>query len=374
MPVQRLGKLVFAALIFCMAAGAGEIAARILRHCRPMLFSIDHVSVGGKVNRTMREDEQLLWRMSPGEYDDAGVHVRINGMGMRGAELTQPKEPGALRILFMGDSSVYGFGVLESKAFPYLTRDMLAEKLDRKVEVANAAVPGYSSTQCRIFFEDNLAKIRPDVVVIAALWSDLMPTQWTDEQLLRRFSSAGYRFNKSARLLMRHSSLFKLLEARIVSARPIPENRQLFWQNILEGSDEGRQRVSAAQHAKNLRAICERCKRENIAVALLVLPYNYYLKYKANEEKSEKNARTTDGSPGSGDPNLIKLLKNYRTASEEYSTAFCNMQDIHRRYPLDKTKDLFLDTIHPSVSGHALIAKELSAQLEKKLQGASFAE
>ena len=60
-------------------------------------------------------------------------------MSMRGPELAEPKANDVRRLVFVGDSSISG------------------------VDVVAAAVPGYSSTQCRKVLENELDGLHPSI-------------------------------------------------------------------------------------------------------------------------------------------------------------------------------------------------------------------
>ena len=241
----RIRKILFVLIITILALCLLEAIARVLQGTRPGMFVIKRVPSLNMIGTEMIEDRQLLWRVPPGSFTIDNIPYRINSRGMRGDEPASEKPAGGLRIMFLGDSTIFGHGVFEAQAFPYLAGKMLEQRLGRPVEVINMAIPGYSSTQCRIAFEDNVDTLKPDIVVLAAMWSDNIPTTWTDADLLRRFSGTGYRFTGATRRAFRQSALFTLLEARIESLKPIPDDRILFWKKVLDGQmDGGRPRVS----------------------------------------------------------------------------------------------------------------------------------
>lgn len=68
-------------------------------------------------------------------------HVRHNSYGMRGAEIGLAPEPGRIRVLAVGDSFTWGYGVEEEETFCRL----LSKALD--VEVLNLGVSGYGTDQ-----------------------------------------------------------------------------------------------------------------------------------------------------------------------------------------------------------------------------------
>lgn len=71
------------------------------------------------------------------------THVAISSLGLRGAELG-PKRPGERRILWSGDSLVFGYGVEADEALPACTEAAL-RAAGVAVVCGNAGVPGYGS-------------------------------------------------------------------------------------------------------------------------------------------------------------------------------------------------------------------------------------
>lgn len=84
----------------------------------------------------------LGYALTPG-YDYNGI--RVNKLGFRGPEITAERSPGSLRIVAMGDSTTFG---LYGHDCPYpaqLQQGLDAMLPERKIEVVNAGVEGYSS-------------------------------------------------------------------------------------------------------------------------------------------------------------------------------------------------------------------------------------
>jgi len=105
-------------------------------------------------------DPELGYRLNP-EIEG------FNALSFRGPEVIPEKAPGRTRLLVVGDSVAWDDG-------GFVTR--LADDLDRRepglVEVLNAAIPGYTTHQERVFLERLLAPIRPDVVVLEYCLND----------------------------------------------------------------------------------------------------------------------------------------------------------------------------------------------------------
>jgi hypothetical protein len=74
-----------------------------------------------------------------------GKEVIINSRGMRNPEVSMKRPDGTFRILVVGDSVPFGWGVGDEEAFPRLLERMLNKHggEGEKYEVINSAVPGW---------------------------------------------------------------------------------------------------------------------------------------------------------------------------------------------------------------------------------------
>jgi hypothetical protein len=96
-----------------------------------------------------------------------GVSVRINALGFRGAEMEKEKEPGALRIVVLGDSVVFGQGVEEKDTLPVRLQGLLAKKFpQKKWDLINAGVRGYNIADYRIVLEHRIIPLQADLVIL----------------------------------------------------------------------------------------------------------------------------------------------------------------------------------------------------------------
>jgi hypothetical protein len=73
-----------------------------------------------------------------------GIVFRINRAGLRGADFSPSKEPGTLRIAFIGDSVTFGGGIVpDTKTFVSLSAARLSEISGRKLDTVNISAPGW---------------------------------------------------------------------------------------------------------------------------------------------------------------------------------------------------------------------------------------
>ncbi len=102
--------------------------------------------------------------------------VAINSHGLREREIAPAKPEGTTRILMLGDSITFGWGVEQSEALPaQLERDFKAAGKDN-VEVINSGVGNYNTAMEVAYFLEHGAKFQPDIVVLNYFINDAEPT------------------------------------------------------------------------------------------------------------------------------------------------------------------------------------------------------
>lgn len=112
-----------------------------------------------------RFDPDLGWSLEPGAAawsKTTGVNVEyaINDQGYRGRAVSPDKPEGTFRIVVVGDSHAFGFGLRERLSFPELLRGYF-----KNVEVVNLAVSGYGVDQMLLRVRRDGYKLNPDLVV-----------------------------------------------------------------------------------------------------------------------------------------------------------------------------------------------------------------
>ena len=108
------------------------------------------------------------WR---GTYHGAGV--RISSQGFRDDEIPLVKSPGEYRVVVIGDSRVFGFGVPQEEAFAQQLERRLQEHCPKRpITVLNAGVPGYTSREALRFVETRAFDLAPDLLIVAVGHND----------------------------------------------------------------------------------------------------------------------------------------------------------------------------------------------------------
>jgi lysophospholipase L1-like esterase len=96
-----------------------------------------------------------------------GQSVAINSQGLHDYEYSLRKEPGTFRIVGVGDSSLFGWGVpFEDSGLKVLERRLNKTFGPQKFEVINFAVPGYNTAMEAETFVRRCLDYAPDLVIL----------------------------------------------------------------------------------------------------------------------------------------------------------------------------------------------------------------
>jgi lysophospholipase L1-like esterase len=118
-------------------------------------------------------DSDLGWAYRPGasarhRTEEFDVGIRIHERGFRGAPWQLDLQVGRRRLLLLGDSYAFGWGVEEEHS----AGSLLASSAPGWT-VFNAGVSGYGTGQQRLLLERLLGELRPDAVVVLFCENDL---------------------------------------------------------------------------------------------------------------------------------------------------------------------------------------------------------
>lgn len=126
----------------------------------------------------LRPDRTWLYGMRPGAagrfHESGDVHYRVNADGFRDREYAQAKPDGVFRIIILGDSVAFGWGVDQADTFTERLEAKLSQQLpEPKIEVLNLGISGYNPyTQARLL-EDVGVRYQPDLVIVQFCINDL---------------------------------------------------------------------------------------------------------------------------------------------------------------------------------------------------------
>jgi len=160
----RIGLLIVAILV---ALASCEIAARIVFPAPP-----DPTRQPQIVFRYDPDLKYIPVENQRGWVDDG--FVTTNSLGFRGPEIATPKPSGRFRVVALGDSVTFGFGVNDTETFCAQAEQILRRSLNgRDVELVNLAVPGYDTLQEVGLIKRTAALLQPDLVLLGFYTNDV---------------------------------------------------------------------------------------------------------------------------------------------------------------------------------------------------------
>ena len=105
---------------------------------------------------------------APGYTDEGGI--QHNEQGYRGNPVTFQRRPGVKRILFLGGSTTYGWGIGRAdQTYPAYLEHLINQALlpsGGKVEVINAGLPWGTTAEMLTHYHFKFHFYRPDLVIL----------------------------------------------------------------------------------------------------------------------------------------------------------------------------------------------------------------
>ncbi len=225
--------LFFVLLSIVVALGLGEAGLRLYFRSKGM--------DGGDVRQVLRRSRRsretttgalsLLHLVQASPYDDVvydlrpglngsfkGKPVRTDAQGLRGSrDYALVKPPGTFRIVGLGDSVMFGWGVGEAETYMQIVERRLNEHPPavpaalpgRRFEVLDFGVPGYNTAMEVATYEHRAAAYAPDLVLVHFIGND--------------FDLPHFMKLPKSRRSPLHWYLAELLRARFGPARPEDE-------------------------------------------------------------------------------------------------------------------------------------------------------
>lgn|GEM_PF-3946749 len=307
-------------------------------------------------------DRFLLWKMKPdlnGQFvspiltppglDPPVFQVVTNARGFAGNDFSDVKEDGTLRLVCLGNSSTFGWGVPPDSCYARLLEGILHERLQEEVEVINVGTPGYSSLQGLTLYKRQIAQLNPDLVTLSFGANDCFITSRGDaEIMLERAGMVG-----AIQEILSHSSLYRVLRYFIVSSR--------ISKDVNTKRSSGRRRVNPGEFRAAMQDLISSSEESGTSVILVEI-------FPISNRWDPYREALRDVSHEHGVPQLDtgELFHDFLTDTEEHTKAeMAHMRATRERYGeniLQNHPDIFLrlDRVHPSSLGHLLIAGKIS--------------
>lgn len=235
----------------------------------------------------LEPDSELFWVLKPNlnvEFQEA--KVKTNSLGLRADEIKEKKES-SIRIITMGASPTFGWGVEIDQSYPRQIERKVNKELadkEKKVEVINAGIIGYSSYQGMKLLKEKIVQLSPDIITVSYVVNDV--------DKYRFFRNNG----KSDKDVIAKNTVVVFLERILYKSRFCKLLRGVIirrLRNSLKGVSLYRdsRRVSKKEYEDNLNEIINFANENNIKVILLKMPVILPEKYENKSFYYDGNLR-----------------------------------------------------------------------------------
>ena len=161
-----LGPIVLVLISTVVALALGEVVVRLVFPPVPTVIDARTVATGAYEAHPV-----LGWLPRPnvtGHYRRFGATFTTNSRGLRDREHSLERSPGVRRIVVLGDSFAWGYGVNDHEVFPRVLESRL-----RGSEVVNLGVTAFGLRQEFDYLKLEGAQYRPDIVILALCQNDI---------------------------------------------------------------------------------------------------------------------------------------------------------------------------------------------------------
>jgi len=288
-------------------------------------------------------DPVLYWKLKPNQDCYTKIErrpVHINSRGIRGSEFAVPKPPHTLRILSLGDSKTFGWGLREEETYAKRLETLLQEQAGpgRKVEVINAGVIAWSYPQMHLYFRDYGLRFQPDVVLLgdANLWTQF--SEQNSPQFVRSFMNRVRLKNFLRRFALYHYvieyKLREIYESQRVRFVPVDPSQDALFK-------EQQQKDPDAFFRRHIEGLCCFALSNGVTPVLLYMP-------------TLAGSRALD---------TTRVLQAKSQVARELGVLLVDSSNAMK--PLGKELYFEADPVHLNVAGNDLIARLLATNLAR---------
>jgi hypothetical protein len=283
------------------------------------------------------DPETGLYVLEPNQHKET---VNINSFGFRGPEISQEKQDNTYRIFVVGGSTTIS---LRAPSDELTHPGFLQEKfdnanLDFEVEVINAGIPSFASTQELDLIQKKLIKFQPDLIIVYDGSNDInLPYGYTPAKTdLRTLIADG--FNRYVPFWETVPVLYHYLSS--VTENPTPYS-----------FDDSDTHQKAVLWQENLKKVCQLGNENNFSTLIILQPIlGTGQKQLTEHEKNQHRLFEHEKVVPAYDLFSKELndLSNHCTKIADFRNIFDNVTD-----------DVYFDNTHVGYQSNKIIADRI---------------
>lgn len=270
-----------------------------------------------KIVSILNRDPVIFWRQRSNlDVLFHEVKVHTDAWGLRNQKLNLKKKENSLRIICLGPSSTFGWGIENKSTYAYLLKKLIESAcIDfQDIEVINAGVIGYSSYQGKVFLKESILQLNPDIIIVSYLINDI-----DKYRFYRSNGKADKELGEENKLLVCSENLFARSKLYRVLKKAVLFGRD---ENLGYGGNGGgvyfeNRRVSEDDFSANLNEIIDIAEAGGIKVIFLNTPIgiSYTVRKYVDKLQQEKAGKSIDSALAYGS------FKSYDSAIRELKKA-----------------------------------------------------
>ena len=283
-----------------------------------------------------------LWGMPPGTKPNAeDSTANINELGIRGKLPDRPRPSGRQRIMTLGDSAFFGFGVSDHQVFTAQLGSIL-RKQGLDADAVNAGISGYSIAQHRVLLDEFGWDLDPTLLVLCNVWSDNTWDTFQDEDLI-----ASRRF--AAQNPLTRSALVKLAAVWLTNQQSDDGGRVIVWNSAGEWPEGKNRRVPLDRWIKLTDGVIRDAADRGIGI-LILKPTNSFL---------------LEGLHNGPDPGWQPYFDAMDALAKHHDVPLLDVTEVYAQAIAEgrSVQDLLWDKMHPSETGHKVLAQAIAEKL-----------
>lgn len=227
-----------------------------------------------RIRAVLRQDSQLFWRQRTLlKTTFEGAAVQTNRLGLRDERVKTGRTKPVLRIVTLGASPTFGWGVEQNDTYAQVLERILRDALNTdQVEVINAGQIGYSSYQGLKFFKEVILPLKPNMITVSYVINDV-----DKYRFFRNHSAPDSQLKPKSGLLvavenaLEHSRFFRLYRKFMNGTKSAS---QQFFGERGSGKYREARRVSLEEYGANITALVDLAQEHGIDVVLVKMPVN----------------------------------------------------------------------------------------------------
>ena len=280
--------------------------------------------------------------LAPNLYTDT---VNINEHGFRGSEISQTKNENTFRVFVLGGSLTYGmFSTSDETTYSgYLQEKFDSLNTDYKIEVINAGVNGYLSSDVVYQIKTKLVDYEPDLL-IAITGNDVKKASNDIDTDVPFFYSISNQF-AGLKLYYKSPEFFEFIKR--VTLKNVYGDQGIPGEAVVHESIE----YNITLWKNRWMEICDLSKESNFDVLIVIPP----LLGDGNKTLSNWESKSLEKLSHKSIVPSYHLVKDTLRDLDKKCTDTLDLTNVFD----DVSKTIYLDLEHVNDSGNMLIADEL---------------